>query len=295
MIEIVAASTETMGISRRQIVTALSVVYLSALTILAAFALHSAHVYSLPIADIVAALAVALPPLAGVAMEAVINLNESLAAKGQLQTSRIFQVVITAFVVYEAVLATLAGTHISPPGSLTCALRDRWEHLFRNKDRDSIRRIQDGFNCCGLRSPRDMAFPFPDHAHGVDTCMITFDRDRACMEPWKSEERKVAVMLLVVPLAVFLWKVVIILAPSSGSAWLPSTIRLPIEDGTASGPRRRPAIEYQDAGSESDSVRAEVDRLNKDSNLASHIEGGRSRSSGLWREHEYWREPGEAA
>jgi len=140
-------------------------------------------------------------------MEAVISLNEGLAAKGHLQTSRAFQTVVTAILIYETVLATIAGTHLSPSGSLTCALRERWETMFRGKDSEDIRRIQDAFGCCGFNSPRDMAFPFPSQGHGADTCMVRYDRDTACVDAWRNEERKVAIMLLVIPLAVFLWKV----------------------------------------------------------------------------------------
>ena len=124
-----------------------------------------------------------------------------------MQTSRIFQVVVAFFLVFEAVLATLAGTHISPPGSLTCALREKWEGLFQRKEGECIKRIQDAFNCCGLMSTLDKAFPLPDKTHGADACVVRYERDQACFEPWRQEERKVAVMLLVVPIAVFLWKV----------------------------------------------------------------------------------------
>lgn len=179
------------------------------MTVLAAYALHSSHAYSLPIPDIIAGLALALPALAGVALETVISLNESLARKGQLQTSRIFQVTVTAFLVFETVLATLAGAHISPPGSLNCALRERWEDLFKSKDGEQIQAIQDAFDCCGLNSPKDMAYPFPSasHGRGADACMIRYERNEACMIPWRREEQKVAIMLLIVPLAVFVWKV----------------------------------------------------------------------------------------
>ena len=112
-----------------------------------------------------------------------------------------------SFLVFESVLATLAGTHISPPGSLTCALRETWEGLFSSKDASSIRKIQDRFSCCGFNSPRDMAFPFPDKTHDTDACIVRYDRHQACFEPWRMEERKVAIMLLVVPIAVFVWKV----------------------------------------------------------------------------------------
>lgn len=181
--------------------------YLLILTIIAAYALHSSTIYSLPIPNAISALTIALPPLAGIALETCISLNEKLAARGQLQASRIFQITIAFFLVYESVLATLAGTHISPPGSLDCGLRERWQSLFRAKDEDNVRRIQDTFECCGLTSVRDMAWPFPSADRGSDACVVRFERDTPCLGPWKAEERKVAIMLLVVPVAVFAWMV----------------------------------------------------------------------------------------
>lgn len=190
-----------------QVLTLIQYQYLLALTGLAGYALHSTNAYSLPIPNAQCALTIALPTLAGVALEIVISFNERLAAKGQLQASRVFQVVVAFFLVFESVLATLAGTHYSPPGSLNCALRERWEKLNSERHDKSIRRIQDTFSCCGFNSPRDMAWPRPDATHGADACMVRYDRDRRCLEPWRDEERKVAIMLLIVPVAVFLWKV----------------------------------------------------------------------------------------
>ncbi|KAK1063246.1 hypothetical protein LTR74_009677 [Friedmanniomyces endolithicus] len=115
------------------------------------------------------------------------------------------------------------------------------------------------------------------------------------MDAWREEERKVAIMLLVVPLAVFVWKVAILLSPSSSSAFLPSAIRHPSEDG-AGGSRSRGAIEYHDVQEgaeegEADSVRAEVNRLNKDSSVATYVESGRAKAkNGLWQDHASWRE-----
>jgi len=159
--------------------------------------------------------------------------------------------------------------------------------MFRAKDAEGIRRIQDAFNCCGFNSARDMAYPFPDASHGSDACLVRYERQRACMEPWRHEEQKVAIMLLVVPLAVFVWKIVIVLSPSSSSAWLPSAIRLPDEEGSS---RRRPAIEYRDSEALEDgsSVRAAVNALNEDSSLASRVEGGRVRPSQLRSEGNVW-------
>lgn len=70
-----------------------------------------------------------------------------------------------------------------------------------------IRRIQDDFSCCGLMSTKDMAYPIPDATHGADACLVRYERDQSCFEPWRQEERKVAIMLLIVPIAVFIWMV----------------------------------------------------------------------------------------
>lgn len=114
---------------------------------------------------------------------------------------------MAAFLIYETVVATLAGVYVSPFGGMQCALKDRWAALRSAKDADSIRKIQDAFNCCGLMSTKDMAWPFPEKAHpDVNRCVVRFDRSRACIEPWRAEEQRVAIMLMIVPIAVFLWK-----------------------------------------------------------------------------------------
>ena len=271
--------------------------------------------YNLPIYNAQTALTIALPPLAGVAIEITLMINERLAAKGQLQTSRIFQVVMGFFLAFETALATLAGTHISPPGSLTCALRERWQDLFQAKNGHAIKRIQNAFSCCGFNGLQDMAFPFEeDSTHGKDACIVRYERSETCIEPWRMEERKVAIMLLVVPLAVFLWKVkdyhattsasamltllqvAIILAPSSQSSWLPSGISLPSEsdNDSAAQRRKRPAIAYRDVedAAEEDSLQREVTNLNNDSHLASHVESNRTKAKGRFinEADDVWRE-----
>lgn len=73
-------------------------------------------------------------------------------------------------------------------------------------------------------------------------------------------------------------QILLLAIPSAGSrAWLPSGVRLPNDDG------RRRRIEYRDAedANEDDSLADEVRRLNSDSQLASTVEGGRTRRSGL--------------
>ena len=258
---------------------------------------------------------VALPPVAGIALETVLALNEKLAARGQLQTSRIFQVTIGFFLVVESVLATLSGTHISPPAGLTCGLSETWERLFDKRKAKCVEQIQDAFSCCGFSSPDDMAYPFPNATMGSDACVVKYGRDKGCLEPWKEEERKVAVMLLVVPVAVFIWmvryyrhrllnmpqalthecQVAIILAPSSKSSWLPSHFQLPSESSQNGTPPERgpiPSYVYRDVEDpgESDSLQREVTNLNKQSQLASHVERSRTKSGGRLSKVPRWRE-----
>lgn len=163
-----------------------------------------------------------------------------------------------------------------------------------------------------------MAWPFPQGERGADACVSMTERDTRCLEPWREEERKVAIMLLVVPVAVFLWKVrasvvfrvllyltetsqiAILLAPSSESSWLPSHIRLPRDSNQAdpSGARKpRAAIGYRDVEDEGessarreDSLQRAVTGLNHESNLATHVEANRTKSKGLSSEPNVWRE-----
>lgn len=72
-------------------------------------------------------------------------------------------------------------------------------------------------------------------------------------------------------------QVALFLLPNFESNWLPSTIRLPAENSGNVANRPRPAITYRDVEqrADDDSLRQEVNRLNKDSNLATHVETGR--------------------
>jgi len=273
--------------NRRQVITISSALYLAALTALAAYALRQANYYSLPIPNALGALTVALPPLAGIALESIISFQSHLVAKGQLSHSKVYQTVNAAFLVYEAVLATLSGSHIAPVGGLFCPLHDKWTEMRKARNAKAIQAIQDAFNCCGFNGLRDMAYPFPDKTHGDDRCIVMYERDTICVNPWRDMERHVAIIMLVVPLAVFLWKTVLFFSPGVEGSWLPSAIRLPNEAADSANGRPRPAITFRDVEEgEADSLRAEISRLNTDSNLATHVEAGRVRPSPLIQEAE---------
>lgn len=118
---------------------------------------------------------------------------------------------ILILIVYTAVIATLAGTHISPVAGLKCALRERWQKLYSHKEGPILREIQDAFRCCGLVNTRDMSWPFPSGKNGVgvDACVqLNPDRvGRACAALWMGRERVVAGCLLAVAVGTFAWMV----------------------------------------------------------------------------------------
>lgn len=109
--------------------------------------------------------------------------------------------------VATTVLATLyVDHHVAPGDAQDCELATRWLRLFRAKDERAVRAVQDALQCCGFRSVKDMAWPFPPAA-GVQRCAERFDRALACREPWAEALRRGAGAELGVVLAVGLMQV----------------------------------------------------------------------------------------
>lgn len=83
--------------------------------------------------------------------------------------------------ILTTVLATLYALDLVPSATVGCELSTRWQHLFRTKDAQAIRAIQEALQCCGFRTVKDMAWPFPP----TDVqCPARFDRALACQGPW---------------------------------------------------------------------------------------------------------------
>jgi hypothetical protein len=96
----------------------------------------------------------------------------------------------------DAVLITLASTLLQP-SLLTCQLERRWRTLFQRHNANAIRGIQDALDCCGLRTPLDQPWPFPDH-HGATACRENFGRERSCEARWRGREVEVLAIWIVV-------------------------------------------------------------------------------------------------
>jgi hypothetical protein len=158
---------------------------------------------SLPISPILTLFTVVLPLVAGVSTHGTTTFSRRR-RKNKVQQSTFslpLLAVYAALLIYETVVGTLATTHIVPPSTLLCGLDERWTQLFRNKDANSIRAIQDTLSCCGFRTPVDRAWPFGFHQ--PSTCRETFNRSGSCLGPWRKAEQIYAGLLLLVSALVF--------------------------------------------------------------------------------------------
>jgi hypothetical protein len=95
-------------------------------------------------------------------------------------------------------------TYILPPSTLACGLDQRWQILYRTKNEKAIRAIQDSFDCCGLNSVVDRAFPF---SGGRSECAGVYGRNKSCVAEWRKAEQTNAGMFVLVALIVFVIKV----------------------------------------------------------------------------------------
>ncbi|KAL4760577.1 uncharacterized protein BDW70DRAFT_160498 [Aspergillus foveolatus] len=92
-------------------------------------------------------------------------------------------------------LGTLALSYLFPSQILSCHLESRWQSFYQQKNAHAIRTIQDRFQCCGLRSIHDRAWPFKDRAHGDNACELQMGYRGACIEPWGDSQRGVSWMV----------------------------------------------------------------------------------------------------
>jgi len=170
---------------------------------------HNSYAYSqirylsLPIPQALALFTVVLPLITGISTQGVYGLIQRASKKEQYQLTIPLIAVIGFQLMYETIIATLALAHIVPPSSLNCHLDSRWTRLYRLHDGRAIRTIQDSFECCGLNSVADRAFPFGSPS----TCAAVYDRTKNCFGKWRQAEQINAGLLLLVAVIVFILKV----------------------------------------------------------------------------------------
>jgi len=112
-----------------------------------------------------------------------------------------------------------------PPRALTCELGDKWMRLFMAKDARAIRAIQDTFECCGLNSVKDRAFPFGQPS----TCAITYGRSNSCFGEWRKAEQINAGLLFLVAVIVFVFKLGSIFTLLTSASWTHTRLGRPFK------------------------------------------------------------------
>ncbi|KAK0634365.1 hypothetical protein B0T17DRAFT_611390 [Bombardia bombarda] len=89
--------------------------------------------------------------------------------------------------ILTTILATLFLSDLLPSPIRACLLERRWSALWQSHDATAIRRIQDALDCCGFRSVKHMAWPFPQGSNPGEQvdCATRYGRTEACAVPWE--------------------------------------------------------------------------------------------------------------
>ena len=179
---------------------------------LTSYAASRASNLSLPIPKSLTGFTSSLPIIAGLLLEGSYNLTHSRSGRNRPLSSppptTLYAIIANALIlVYSTAVITLLGTHTGPASSLLCNLNDRWLSLYRAKDGNAIKTIQDTFKCCGLHSVVDKAYPFPDKNNGKDACEKSFGRTISCFESWRGQEQGMSGVLMGVVGLVVIWQV----------------------------------------------------------------------------------------
>lgn len=169
------------------------------------YTLSQTRALSLPIPLVLALFTVILPLVTGISSQFAYQLLRTYSSNPRLA---LYILAILAFqLICETVIATWSVNYIVP----NCGLEEQWKRLYMNKNADAIRRIQDRFDCCGFKTAKDRAWPFPhgkpEDGFGADQCVMMYGRDRACVGPWRQAEQISAGVFLIVATVIFLVKV----------------------------------------------------------------------------------------
>ncbi|KAK3370828.1 hypothetical protein B0T24DRAFT_627155 [Lasiosphaeria ovina] len=121
----------------------------------------------------------------------------------------------TAQLVFSTVLATRLASDMIPSPVRQCLLESEWKGFWTAHDASRIRAVQDAFDCCGFRTLKDMAWPFPQGSNPGDAagCAERFGRNAACAAPWEGALQQAAGADFVVVLAVALVQLASVLLP----------------------------------------------------------------------------------
>ncbi|BCS20507.1 uncharacterized protein APUU_20939S [Aspergillus puulaauensis] len=119
-------------------------------------------------------------------------------------------------------IATIALSYIFPGNILSCHLEQQWQTYFHNKDAHAIRAIQDQYQCCGLRSIHDRAWPFKGNDNGDNACELQFGYRQSCMVPWRGVQEGTSWMVFAAVLGISLVKIGFAQLSSRRASWMSS-------------------------------------------------------------------------
>lgn len=118
----------------------------------------------------------------------------------------VIPVVKVLILIYTVVVATLTVTYLAPDDIAHCRLQTQWQRMYSEKSQ-VIKRIQDARQCCGFNSAANMAWPFEKKGQDSNACRKMFERDLRCVDPWTSDMKLNASLLLFVAIATYFVKV----------------------------------------------------------------------------------------
>ncbi|KAI1213710.1 uncharacterized protein F4807DRAFT_408787 [Annulohypoxylon truncatum] len=144
---------------------------------------------SLPLPTGATVLAIILPVIAAANVFYTPLLHRFLRSRfSSLATQQLLPIALQVIQgILTVVLATLSAQGFVPGRLLECSLEGNWQRLYSANDGQSIMRIQDAFNCCGLRSTKDRDWP------KTHKCLETYPgRSTNCLVPWQAAEQRTA-------------------------------------------------------------------------------------------------------
>jgi hypothetical protein len=91
----------------------------------------------------------------------------------------------TLQLIFGNVLATLLLQRVVPGEFLNCNLDRAWTRMWMAHDASGIRDVEEGLHCCGFRSLKDRAWPFPEGQNPDHmACASRLGYHVPCQGPW---------------------------------------------------------------------------------------------------------------
>ncbi|KAL4882531.1 hypothetical protein BJY04DRAFT_186359 [Aspergillus karnatakaensis] len=175
--------------------------------------------FFLPLPAWVPILATLLPPLTLAALVTARVLFQPT-SRTSIRWTQAFQIINHLHTVLLTVIVTVALAYLLPDATLSCHLEQQWQSFFQQKNSHVIRAIQDGFQCCGLRSIHDRAWPFKDKTHGDNACELQLGYRRSCFGPWREMQQGTSWMVFAAVVCVLVAKVGVAQLSGRRASWM---------------------------------------------------------------------------